>query len=120
VGVQTVDSRTGQRVALWRTLAVALVQVATRLLVRRLMARPGLLAEDERRRQASELQAIKERSTDDEGARNAELMRHYAAHSVNPTANLWLPLAAGLGSTLVNRTVRRRLAPTLVILRGRA
>jgi hypothetical protein len=31
--------------------------------------------------------------------------------------NAWQPLAAGLGSTLVNRTVRRRLAPTLVVSR---
>jgi hypothetical protein len=47
-------------------------------------------------------------------------MRHYAEHRVNTTVNFWPPLIAGLGSTLVNRTVRRRLAPTLVVSRGLA
>jgi hypothetical protein len=119
-GVRTVDRRTGRRLALWRTLAVALAQVATRVLSRRLTPRPALASEDERRRRARDVQAIKERYADDEDARNAELMRHYAEHRVNVTASFWPPLIAGLGSTLVNRTVRRRLAPTLVVSRGPA
>jgi hypothetical protein len=89
MGVRTVDSRTGRRLALWRTLTVALVQVATRLLIPRLTPRPVLPSEDERRQRASEVR-------------------------------FWPPLIAGLGSTLVNRTVRRRLAPTLVVSRGPA
>jgi hypothetical protein len=85
MGVRTVDLRTGRRLALWRTLTVALTQVATRLLSRRLTPRPVFPSEDERRQQV-----------------------------------LWQPLVAGLASTLVNRTVRRRLAPTLVVSRGPA
>jgi hypothetical protein len=81
MGVRTVDRRTGRRLALWRTLTVALAQVATRLLIRRLTPHPVVPSEAER------------------GQR------------------LWPPLVAGLGSTLVNRTVRRRLAPTLVVSR---
>jgi hypothetical protein len=88
-GVMTVDRRTGRRLALWRTLAVALAQVATRALSRRLTPRPALPSGDERRQRASEVR-------------------------------FWPPLIAGLGSTLVNRTVRRRLAPTLVVSRGPA
>jgi hypothetical protein len=85
-GVRTVDRRTGRRLALWRTLAVTLVQVATRVLSRRLTPRPVLPSEGERRQRASEV-------------------------------SFWPPLIAGLGSTLVNRAVRRRLAPTLVVSR---
>ncbi len=88
-GVRTVDRRTGRRLSLWRTLAVALAQVATRVLSRRLTPSPALPSEDERRQRAREVR-------------------------------FWPPLIAGLGSTLVNRTVRRRLAPTLVVSRGEA
>jgi hypothetical protein len=117
MGVRTVDGRTGRRLALWRTLTVALVQVATRLLSRWLRPRPVRPSADERRRQAVEAEAIKERYADDEQARNTELMRHYAEHRVNTTVSFWPQIVAGLGATLVNRTVRRRLAPTLVVAR---
>ena len=76
-------------------------QLATRVLSRRPTPRPALASEDERRRRARDVQAIKERYADDEDARNAELMRHYAEHRVNVTASFWPPLIAGLGSTLV-------------------
>jgi hypothetical protein len=117
VGVRTVDRRTGRRIALWRTLTVALVRVATRVLSRRLTPRPSFPPEEERQKQSREVQAIKERYANDEDALHAELMRHYAEHRAHITVNAWQPLAAGLGSTLVNRTVRRRLAPTLVVSR---
>jgi hypothetical protein len=120
MGVRTVDRRTGRRLALWRTLTVALAQVATRVLSRRLTPRPALPSEDERRQQAREAQEIKERYADDEDARNAQLMRHYREHRVSVTVSFWPPLIAGLGSTLVNRAIRRRLAPTLVLSRGSA
>jgi hypothetical protein len=85
MGVRTVDRRTGRRLELWRTLTVALVQLATRLLSRRLRPRSAAPSEAERRQQ-----------------------------------ELWPPLVAGLASALVNRAVRRRLAPTLVVSRGPA
>jgi hypothetical protein len=85
MSVRTVDRRTGGRIALWRTLTVALVGVATRLLSRRLTPRPTLPSQAEHRQQL-----------------------------------LWPPLVAGLGSALVNRAVRRRLAPTLVVSRAPA
>jgi hypothetical protein len=120
VGVRTVDRRTGRRIDLWRTLTVALVQLATRLLARRLTPRPSLPSEGERRERAREVEAIKERYADDEDALQTELMRHYAEHQMNVTANIWPPLVAGVASALVNRTVRRRLAPTLVVSRAPA
>jgi|GEM_PF-1624388 hypothetical protein len=120
MGVRTVDRRTGRRLELWRTLTVALVGLATRLLTRRLTPRPSLPSEAEQRERTREVQAIKERYADDEDALHAEMMRHYTENRVNVTANFWPPLVAGLASALVNRTVRRRLAPTLVVLRAPA
>jgi hypothetical protein len=120
MGVRTVDRRTGRRLELWRTLTVALVQLATRQLSRRLTPRPSFPSDAERRQRWDEIQAIKERYADDKEARNTELMRHHSEHSVNVTANFWPPLVAGLASALVNRTVRRRLAPTLVVSRASA
>jgi hypothetical protein len=120
MGVRTVDRRTGRRIALWRTLTVALAQVATRVLIRQLTPRPVVPSDDERGQRLREVQAIKDRYADDEEARNAELMRHHAEHQINATVKVWPPLVAGLGSTLVNRGLRRRLAPTLVVSRGRA
>jgi hypothetical protein len=117
MGVRTVDKRTGSRLALWRTLTVALVHVVTRLLGRRLAPRPEIPTEAERRQRWSEIQAIKERYADDEDALSAELMRHQAERRGDVTVNIWPPVVAGLGSTLVNRAVRRRLAPTLVVSR---
>jgi hypothetical protein len=117
MGVRTVDERTGRRLALWRTLTVALVQVVTRLLGRRLAPRPEIRPEAERRQRWSEIQAIKERYADDEDALSAELMRHQAEHRGDVSVNIWPPVVVGLGATLVNRAVRRRLAPTLVVSR---
>jgi hypothetical protein len=114
MGVRTVDKRTGARIALWRTLTVALVRIAARRLARQLRPRP-VIPTDMERRQRSEIEAIEQRHRDDEEARNAALMRHYSEHRVNPSAGLWRVLAGGLGSVLVNRVVRRRLAPTVVI-----
>jgi hypothetical protein len=115
MGVRTVDKRTGARIALWRTLTVALVRIAGRRLAGQLSPPPVILTDMEQRQQRSEIEAIKERHRDDEDALNAELMRHYSEHRVNPRAGLWRVFAAGLGSVLVNRVVRRRLAPTVVI-----
>jgi hypothetical protein len=120
MGVRTVDRRTGRRLALWRTLTVAFAQVATRVLIRRLTPRPVVPSDDERGQRLREVQAIKDRYADDEGALSAELMRHYAEHQSNVTVKVWPPLLAGVGSTLVIRSLRRRLAPTLVVSRGRA
>ncbi len=83
-------------------------------------AAPVVSPEGERQKHWREIQAIKERYADDEDALHAELMRHHAEHGVNVTANIWPPIVAGLASALVNRTVRRRLAPTLVVSRGPA
>jgi hypothetical protein len=120
VGVRTVDRRTGGRIALWRTLTVALVGVATRLLNRRLAPRPSLPSDEERQRRRREVEAIEQRYADDDDARNAELARHYAENRVEVTVSFWPSVLAAVASALVNRTVRRRLAPTLVVARAPA
>jgi hypothetical protein len=120
MGVRTVDRRTGRRIALWRTLTVALVRIATQQLARRLTPRPTGPSDTEREQQRREVEAIEARYPDEEEARNTALMRHHAEHRVNVTAAIWPPLIAGLGSALVNRSLRRRLAPTLVVARGPA
>jgi hypothetical protein len=118
MSVRTVDKRTGRRVGLWRTLVVALVQISTRLLSQRLNPRPTIPSETEQRQGSDEIQAIKERHAEDEEALNAELMSHYAKHRVDVSVRIWPTLVAGVGSTLLNRWIRRRLAPTVVVARA--
>jgi hypothetical protein len=117
--LRTVDRRTGRRLALWRTLAVALGRLATRQLVRRAVPRPKVPSEEERKRQLAEMDAIRRRHADDPEAANSELMRHYAAHRVDVSVQPWAVLTAGVGSALVNRGLRRRLAPTVVVMHRR-
>ncbi len=115
MGVRTVDKRTGGRLALWRTLVVALVQIGTRLLSQPLNPRPAIPSETEHRQRSDEIQTIKERHAEDEEALNAELMSHYAKHRMDVPIRTWPILVA---STLLNRWIRRRLAPTVVIARA--
>lgn len=116
--VRTVDKRTGRRLALWRSLVVALVNIGTRLLGRRLNPRPESPSQAEQRQRFDEIRAIRERYADDEDARNAELMRYYAEHRVDVAVRIWPVFAAGVGPVLLNRWIRRRLAPTVVVARA--
>jgi hypothetical protein len=99
-------------------LVVALADVGTRLLGRRLNPSPTVPSAAEHAQRAQEAQEIKERYADDEQGRNAALMRHYAEHRVDVTVHIWPVAAFGAGSVLVNHWVRSRLAPTAVVARG--
>ena len=120
VGVRTVDARTGQRVALWRTLAIAFAGVATRELGRRVRGGSPPITDVEHEWRARELRAIHERYRDDPDARNAALAELCGERQVNARLSRGPTLAAAGLQTLVSRRLRRRLAPTVVVdARGR-
>lgn len=117
LGTRTVDRRTGRRVALWRTLALAGVGVASRELVRRLAPFEG----PERRRAqaafASESHEIYARHPQASPEREAALRELYRRHppgsvSADPVRIFLPPLLAGL----LGAGLRRRLAPTVEVL----
>jgi hypothetical protein len=120
LGLRTVDARTGRRVALWRTLVVVGADSAGEHLARRL-APPAVTPEQERERERflEELAAIHERHRDDPEAAEAERRLLYRRHPP-VTSNMLRAMAPGLTAGLVNRRLRRRLAPTAEVRdRGR-
>ena len=119
MGLRTVDRRTGRRPALWRTLVIVLAAAAMEALARRIVPRPAVPSGEERKRQWAEVEAIRQRHLDDPDAANEDLMRHYSEHRVDVRVNVAPLLAAGLGRALINSRLRRRLAPTVVVLRRR-
>jgi hypothetical protein len=113
-GLRIVDRRTGRRVALWRTLAVVLLKAVTEAARRRLTPSPAPIPDSEHEDFARELQRISERYPDD-GERPAEATsRFYAQHRVEVNPWRWLP--AIVGAALIDNRLRRRLAPTAVVL----
>ncbi len=117
LGIRTVDGRTGKRVALRRTLALAGVKAAGGELARRLAPSEG----PERRRAqedlASESHEIFRRHPQASPERDAalrELSGRYPSSVVSPDpVRMFLPpLFVGL----VSSRLRRRLAPTVEVL----
>jgi hypothetical protein len=88
-GLRTVDRRTGRPVTLWRTLAVALLKAATEACRRRLVPAPPVPP------------AIS--GSEEENVRQFD-------------ANRWRWLAAVAVPALINSRLRRRLAPTVVVV----
>ena len=117
LGIRSVDRRTGVRLSLWRSLAMAATGFAVAALARR-QARAAVSPERVRQREAlmREWRAIGERHADDPRARDAA--REQLAASQNVAASSCAPvLALGLLSALL----RRRIAPTTeVSVRERA
>jgi hypothetical protein len=117
-GLRTVDRRTGRRVALWRTLVIAGQGIAGQELARRL--RPELAsAEREREGEAftAEMGAIMRRHPEASPERDAErraLFDRYEQQFAPP--NLLRAIGPALAVGLVNRRLRRRLAPTVEVL----
>jgi hypothetical protein len=111
-----VDRRTGRRVALWRSLAVALLGPVTHAVRRRLVPAPPTIPESEREEFGRELRAIEEQYPGD-GRRLAEASsRFYEQHRVEVNRWRWL-LAMVPG--LISIPLRRRLAPTVVVVSPR-
>jgi hypothetical protein len=116
VGLRSVDRRTGRRVALWRSLAVALLGPVTHAVRRRLVPAPPTIPESEREEFGRELRAIEEQYPGD-GRRLAEASsRFYEQHRVEVNRWRWL-LAMVPG--LISVPLRRRLAPTVVVVSPR-
>ncbi len=116
VGLRTVDSRTGRRVALWRTLVLTLARAATGELQRRAVGVRSSVAEAEHAKFARELRAIREAHADDPDARNDAIKRLYSERGgVDVRFNPLRVLGGVAGGVLANRWLRRRLAPTVVV-----
>jgi hypothetical protein len=113
VGLRTVDRRTGRRVALWRSLAVALLGAVTEAVRRRLTPASPPISESEHEDFVREVQAIRERHADDRQLLGEE-NRLYEERRIG--VNLWRWLPATVGPALINSRLRRRLAPTVVVV----
>ncbi len=119
-GLRTVDRRTGRRPELWRTFVLLGVGVGGELLTRRMS--PGAMSpRQERQREdfMEELRAIQERHPDDASAREAERRRLFERHPGPVKVNLWRTAAPPLAMSLLKNRLRRRLAPTLIVVRPR-
>jgi hypothetical protein len=109
-GLRTVDRRTGERVALWRTVALAGAQAAAVTLRGRLSAAP---APAERRAAIRELSELHERHADDPAALREAIQHHRRDHRAD--IQTMRPMLVGLALVLVNQFLRRRLAPTMIV-----
>jgi hypothetical protein len=116
-GLRTVDRRTAQRVALWRTVVVALAQLAIDVLQRRVFGVQASTFDSGRADWERELQAIKAAHADDADARNYAIMQLYKERKLDVKIPIWRPIAGIAGSVLINRWLRRRLTPTVVVAR---
>jgi hypothetical protein len=119
LGLRTVDRRTGRRVALWRTLLIAGQGIAGQELARRLRPELGS-AERERQREAftTEMQAIMQRHPEASPEREAErraLFERYPPGGFG-SPELLRAIGPALAVGLVNRRLRRHLAPTVEVL----
>ncbi len=116
-GTRTVDRRTGARVALWRTLALAGAVAAGGEVVRRLSPSEN---PERRRAQAAfaseshEIYARHPQASPEREAALRDLYRRYPGSMVSPDpVRIFLPpLLVGL----VSSGLRRRLAPTVEVL----
>jgi hypothetical protein len=116
-GVRTVDRRTAQRVALWRSVVLLLAQLAIDALQHRLFAVQAATSDAGQADLKSELQAIEATHADDPDARNHAIMQLYKERKLDVKVPIWRPLAGIAGSVLINHWLRRRLAPTVVVVR---
>jgi hypothetical protein len=115
LGTQTVDARTGRRIAVWRTLALIGARAAGAELSRRL--EPVRTPELQREREAAhaELAEIMRRHPQASPEREAELQAAYRRHS-HAMPSLPRAVVPGLAIGLVTTRLRRRLAPTAEVL----
>lgn len=116
LGVRTVDRRTGRPLALWRSLVLLAVHAAGQALIARLVPARTRAQERELERFNAELHAIYARHPDDHAAAEAERRALFERHPGPVTVNLWRSLAPALVVGLVERRLRRRLAPTIEVL----
>jgi hypothetical protein len=121
VGLRTVDLRTGRRLALWRTLAVAITRLVTEAASRRLVPAPPSIPVSEREEFGRELRAIEEAYPGDGGRLAEASSRFDERHRVEMKQSRWLSrwLLAVVVPALINRRLRRHVAPTVVVVSPR-
>jgi hypothetical protein len=125
MGVRTVDSRTGRRVALGRTLVLVLARVVVDEIQRNVSGVPSPIPMARHAELARERQAIMDAHPDDPDARNHAMRRLYKERQADFAGGQsvgWRMLAGIVGGVAVNRWARRRLAPTVDVVsreRGR-
>ncbi len=114
-GIRTVDRRTGKRVALWRTFALAAVAATGRELVRRLAFPESPELDRERQAFNAEIHEIFRGHPQDSPEREAALREASARQR-----GLWPSAARAMGPSLLvgllSSGLRRRLAPTVEVL----
>ena len=122
-GTRTVDRRTGSRVALWRTVVLTATRVGAGELTRRLTipAKP----EQDRDREAfvEEMQEIMRRyprASPERDAARKELFARHPPVVISSGSSLLRALVPSLLVGVLDKRLRRRLAPTVEVLaRGR-
>jgi hypothetical protein len=119
LGVRTVDRRTGRRIQLWRTGLLLGASVAGQQLTARL--RPAALQEDPAREGfLTELREIHERHPVDSPELAAERHALYQRHTVSLHGpDLMRAVGVSTAVALLNRRLRRRVAPTVEVLARR-
>ncbi len=122
VGLRTVDERTGAPVPLAHTTALTALRVGGRFLSKRLN-RMGAPSEGDveasRAQLRSELKAAEAELGEDEDALNRERMRLHEEHRVrvpSPGTNLARSVLAALCLAQLHKRLRRRYAPTIVVV----
>jgi hypothetical protein len=116
LGLRTVDRRTGRRHELWRTLVLLGADLGGQLLVRRVT--PPVITR-QREGFMEELRAVQERHPDDASAREAERRRLFERHPGPVKVNLWRTAVPPVVIALLKNRLRRRLAPTRIVVRPR-
>lgn len=121
-GVRTVDPRSGEPVPLSHTAALSALSAAGDVLTSRL-GRAGQVTREQRNaawtKMHAQLTALEAEHRDDPERLNAERARLYAQHRAavpSPAANLARPLLAGLLLGVLQKRLRRRYAPSTVVV----
>lgn len=115
MGLRTVDTRSGRRVALWRTLTLVLAQAATDAIGARVAGAGDPIPSAEHERYGDDLRVIQMELRDDPEARDRALTRFYEERRLGLNPDVRRMLAGIAGSALLNQWLRRRLAPTIVV-----
>jgi len=120
LGIRTVDRRTGERVALWRTAALVGTALAAQRLAQQL-APPRPTAEQAREREAfgAEVREVMRRHPQDSPAREAELRELAARHPGARGPGVLRAVGPALAAGVLSNRLRRRLAPTVEVLARR-
>ncbi len=114
LGIRTVDRRTGRRVALWRTALLLGVRAGGQLAAARLApATPDAAARAQLETELAEARRLHEGNP---AALQSALTAIYERHSTD-FAGLPRAIAPTLATGVLNRRLRRRLAPTVEVRR---